>query len=280
MSNFNREAHLRAQAAVDTTIERDLPCRECGYLLRGLHFGHKCPECGTVIEREHIDHSHLMDAPAPYLKTLRIGMGLICLGLWSPVIAVFVAQISSARSMGPFAALAILLAGPILFIIGGWIITRRKPHHAAEKRSLTHIANITRSCLIFVPIIVIGSVLGSNTGIAHVLDALAALGIYGELALISYFLYDLASWAQDQFLARRFEIIIGSFAVIGVIDAIAQLRGSSFGSISCISNLFLVGITIWFLISVIVLFTNLNRAVKDKSVHDHSIFRNPEKKLR
>lgn len=29
-------------------IDRDWPCRNCGYNLRGLNTGHRCPECGVV----------------------------------------------------------------------------------------------------------------------------------------------------------------------------------------------------------------------------------------
>ena len=31
-------------------LESDWPCRICGYNLRGLHRGGRCPECGTGLE--------------------------------------------------------------------------------------------------------------------------------------------------------------------------------------------------------------------------------------
>jgi uncharacterized repeat protein (TIGR04138 family) len=33
--------------ASEQQIECDLPCIECGYILRGLPLTHRCPECGT-----------------------------------------------------------------------------------------------------------------------------------------------------------------------------------------------------------------------------------------
>src|SRR5262245_56679789 len=38
-----------ALAQPGAAIERDAPCNKCGYNLRGLRIGDKCPECGTPI---------------------------------------------------------------------------------------------------------------------------------------------------------------------------------------------------------------------------------------
>jgi len=43
----NSEFQFNPKRAV---IARDLPCRSCGYDLRGVRFDHECPECGEPVE--------------------------------------------------------------------------------------------------------------------------------------------------------------------------------------------------------------------------------------
>jgi uncharacterized repeat protein (TIGR04138 family) len=38
-----------APADQHSVINEDLPCEDCGYNLRGLREGHRCPECGALI---------------------------------------------------------------------------------------------------------------------------------------------------------------------------------------------------------------------------------------
>ena len=50
MSSFFSQRYLRfRKAAEGGPIEADLPCRTCGYNLRGLNYGRNCPECGNAI---------------------------------------------------------------------------------------------------------------------------------------------------------------------------------------------------------------------------------------
>lgn len=43
---------MGAGTAAASSITRDFPCGNCGYNLRGLRIGRKCPECGHVIPAE------------------------------------------------------------------------------------------------------------------------------------------------------------------------------------------------------------------------------------
>ncbi len=45
-SVFDEPATLPNRPSV--LIDRDWSCRNCGYNLRGLMTGHRCPECGNV----------------------------------------------------------------------------------------------------------------------------------------------------------------------------------------------------------------------------------------
>jgi len=49
MSQFMSNKYLRYPRWSGAPIERDLPCENCGYNLRGLSMGGRCPECGDPI---------------------------------------------------------------------------------------------------------------------------------------------------------------------------------------------------------------------------------------
>lgn len=64
------------------TIADDTPCRSCGYNLRGLVIGTRCPECGTVIVgkgKARLPQDTMADAPKAYLNLLSVGFA--CVGV-------------------------------------------------------------------------------------------------------------------------------------------------------------------------------------------------------
>ena len=50
MAQFFTDKYLKYRAALERRpVEDDRQCDQCGYNLRGLRFGGRCPECGTTI---------------------------------------------------------------------------------------------------------------------------------------------------------------------------------------------------------------------------------------
>lgn len=62
--------------APPATVDRDVPCRECSFNLRGLAEDGRCPECGAPVWRA-LRGELLVYAGAAYLASLR--RGLLCI---------------------------------------------------------------------------------------------------------------------------------------------------------------------------------------------------------
>lgn len=79
-----KAASVNAQAHFAELIDQDRSCK-CGYNLKGLRVGGRCPECGRAIssstrfKRGMLDDS-LTDAPMAYLRLLAIGCILMMFG--------------------------------------------------------------------------------------------------------------------------------------------------------------------------------------------------------
>src|SRR5688572_20136567 len=75
-------------------IAEDVLCRACGYNLRGLFTGGKCPECGRVIQLGERTRDMLMDGEIGQRRLVLIGLSMlglcalaaICLRVIAPVV--------------------------------------------------------------------------------------------------------------------------------------------------------------------------------------------------
>lgn len=77
MGQFMSNKYIRYSDALrGRLIEKDKPCRYCGYNLRGLRLGGRCPECGTTIVLENSLQDALVHAPLQVIRRLRLGFWL------------------------------------------------------------------------------------------------------------------------------------------------------------------------------------------------------------
>lgn len=141
-----------------TTVAADMPCRRCGYNLRGLPRTGQCPECSASIERSL--RGNILDVADPaYLHRLRRGATLVEVSILTlvalPLIGFAVAIFSSVLpNIGVevgravmFVAVALALLASVLILIGWFMLTERDPGHLGtdvsdRSRLVTRIATI------------------------------------------------------------------------------------------------------------------------------------------
>lgn len=102
-------------------IEKDRPCKQCDYNLRGLKIGGVCPECGTAIIIDNPFRDSLCDAPRGVILRLSAGFWMT-LGSLAILIAIPFAIVSlrSSTNMTIYALECIAVG---LWLLGIWFIT-------------------------------------------------------------------------------------------------------------------------------------------------------------
>ena len=103
-------------STIPSNIAHDRECDHCGYNLKGLQQGGKCPECGHPIRPQSSKTSGtIMDeAPTRFVKMLRLGFLLSSTGIILTVLSSFMP--------GP-ARVTIDIVASLLWICGIFFIT-------------------------------------------------------------------------------------------------------------------------------------------------------------
>ncbi len=226
-----QEELLPAPQADEGPIDHDLPCRHCGYNLRGMTADKQCPECGTNVGLSLLGDQLRYSDPA-WVRSLARGMTWI---LWSMVISLTFAVMSLAvpfvfftHQPGPPAYLEPLLQviGLIpqaLFLVGIWFLTMPEP--GVIEKSDWSLRNVVRWTVIFSAVFAMinaGFSMTSELG-----SAVAGLlgGILGLVAYITLFVF-----------ARRLALRVPDY------DLAKQTRIVMWGFIACLIGFVLAGI--------------------------------------
>lgn len=240
--------HERTLPTIDihggTVIVDDRQCRKCGYALKGLRTGGKCPECGTAI-RKRTDRKgeSLVEAPRDYLEELRFAANVLagCVLALAILVPVLAFQV---RGQG--AAGVATIAG-VLFVLGcGWVWSvcvvtapRRLTKATAinlhkewagsrwAARSMLACAPLAMLFTAMAAMMTKGATLTTFAKLLWILTSICSLATFFGLAPLAIHLSRLAAWANDDALAMRMRLAAVSLSIAGPV-AIASFTFAGF----------------------------------------------------
>ncbi|NUQ47946.1 MAG: hypothetical protein HUU22_18175, partial [Phycisphaerae bacterium] len=133
--------------APDGTVGEDLPCRKCGYNLRGLNPDRICPECATPVGRS-IRGEYLRFADPDWVETMASGMNWIVTGLFVGFAlgcagGGTVAALAATRGAGVVESEVTMLIlsgagvmGALISLVGYWRVTTPDPSGLVDDEGL------------------------------------------------------------------------------------------------------------------------------------------------
>ena len=229
-------------------LRADVPCRKCGYNLRGLRRDGQCPECGAPVSVS-TRPDLLCFAEPGYVRKLARGsdwvisgftIALVCIGL----VLFGVGRWTTSRHVGLWdtvgligASLGILgfIWGGLLFLRGLWDLTSaessvyRTPEHLTARRLVRFyaLASVLGPLLSYV---VIELAVPLRVWAAFVIICLSFVALR-VAAIMAYFRHlrgiaeripDRVAMGKARSVGRNLAIGVGAFAVFTVIDTLIR----------------------------------------------------------
>src|SRR5207237_8574292 len=118
--------------AVDPSgvVTADVPCRKCGYSVKGLSVTSRCPECGAPVGVA--VHGELLRYSDPqWVKNLSKGASL---AFWGSLLSIAVGIIVGAAAIfvGPWIGPVVAFVGGLVYLYGVWLLTEPDPSGLGE----------------------------------------------------------------------------------------------------------------------------------------------------
>lgn len=204
-------------------LDEDVPCRDCGYSLRGLELEGNCPECHAPVRRS--VHAELLRFADPgWLKRVAWGTGLMAVAIPAMVPATGAALVAAdGDRVGAALVLALATTVPVVAV---WLATAPEPAHVERRPISRPAARVSLLCGILLAAALLQALAADwwppalhRRGPALVL-ADGALFLIGLLALGSWG-RSLALRLPADRLARRIRIVTWCFVVAVPLEAIA-----------------------------------------------------------
>ena len=219
-------------------IAEDIPCRRCGYNLRGLDPRSACPECSTAVGRS--IHGDLLQFCDPsWLERVARGLRLIIIGILADIgfgiVSVGVIAAFTTPNVAPRVAAAAISAGiSLIMVLGVWLLTTPDPGQPPGEPSLSA-RRLARWCMTAqvagAPLQMIGNVGWGNPmtaltlSLAITMAAAMALGIVvlvGNAAGLIY-LRKLALRIPGPSLARQTAIGMWGYVSSGALGTVVGI---------------------------------------------------------
>jgi hypothetical protein len=245
--------NLAGYKAVSAVIAVDSPCHRCGYSLKGLKLGDRCPECAHPIALSRASFPDFSDLPLAVLTRLSSAMWMLPSGAALIVLGALVTILSTFffPSLPAIVGPSLLCTGVAIWITACWLLT--SPMDSAPPwitGSLSRTARwssmtwIIVGLSLFLTLLFPGPPAPAPVGPAfapppaplHLPHVLTFIGIVGgclNVILICIHTARIADWAEDESTARRLRWgwIPALFPGLGLVylTAVLLMLGISFG---------------------------------------------------
>jgi hypothetical protein len=241
-----RELAGRAKPSFQEVIDTDRPCGRCGYNLKGLPAGGRCPECGTAIVRGNRKGAarfsdNLTDAPLYYLKTLAAGTWMLGGGVGCIVLMVLwewlaVFRLVRVPNSWPMVVAATFGVASLMWWVGVYICTAPRPvsertlrDAMLESVALRWVNRSTQAAWVASAVAFFaGERLPApqDEWAQWASLAFAIIGVLGVIPLAIQF-SSLAEWAGDTDLAGKFRVCASILAICGGIGVLSWIAAKA-----------------------------------------------------
>jgi len=219
-----------AKPIQSSTIDSDLPCRQCGYNLRGLMGSGACPECGHAVA-ESARRNLLRDSDPSYATNLEAAVVLMIIGLGlsgfsaallPPTLLVDYLDVQSWTAL----AVVLIVVAILVMSAGLWKLTSIDPavfddRRREHKRRLVRVTMVMGTLTQLIGLVILFSSGDESMFPPPMLDRflLWMFLLANAVALITcafatFGYLRMMSWRiPDKALARRFELLRWGFGI-------------------------------------------------------------------